>query len=276
MYQININLQFCLSNICQWKLFSNELFVSRKGNFIIWQVHLFWHSCRRIHCFLFYWNTVDTHTILCYRSSLAVQWLGLHAVLPTACVQCLTGELRSYKSTQIHICVCVCISSVQFSHSVVSSILGLHGLQHARLACPSPTPRAFSNSRLSNSCHPTISSSVVQPCHLLLSPSPPAFNLSHHQGLFQWVLCIRWPKHWPQLQHQFSNEYSGNPMISFRIDWFDLQGTLKSLLQHYSSKASILWHSIFSIAQLSHPYVTTGKTIVLTRWTFLGKLITAF
>ena len=116
MYQININLQFCLSNICQWKLFSNELFVSRKGNFIIWQVHLFWHSCRRIHCFLFYWNTVDTYTILCYRSSLAVQWLGLHAVLPTAWVQSLTGELRSYKLHSVaykNTSMCVCV--YQFS-----------------------------------------------------------------------------------------------------------------------------------------------------------------
>ena len=116
MYQININLQFCLSNICQWKLFSNELFVSRKGNFIIWQVHLFWHSCRRIHCFLFYWNTADTHTIVCYRNSLAVQWLGLHAVLPTAWVQSLTGELRSYKLHSVaykNTSMCVCISSVQ-------------------------------------------------------------------------------------------------------------------------------------------------------------------
>ena len=177
MYQININLQFCLSNICQWKLFSNELFVSRKGNFIIWQVHLFWHSCRRIHCFLFYWNTVDTYTILCYRSSLAVQWLGLHAVLPTAWVQCLTGELRSYKSTQIHICVCV---SVQFSRSVVSNSLGPHGLQHPRLPCQSPNPRACSNScPLNWWCHPTITFSVI--------PFSSCLQTFQHQGLFQWV-----------------------------------------------------------------------------------------
>ena len=102
------------------KLFSNELFVSRKGNFIIWQVNLFWHSCRRIYCFLFYWNTVDTHTILHYKNSLAVQWLGLHAVLSTAWVQSLTGEQRSYKlhsvaykNVCVCVCVCVCVSSVQ-------------------------------------------------------------------------------------------------------------------------------------------------------------------
>ena len=76
-----------------------------------------------------------------------------------------------------------------------------------------------------------------------------------------------------QLQHQ-SYEYSG--LISFRIDWFDLravQGTLKSLLQHHSSKASILWHSTFFMVQLSHPYMTTGKTIALTKWTFVGKIM---
>ena len=77
-----------------------------------------------------------------------------------------------------------------------------------------------------------------------------------------------------QLQHQFSSEYSG--LISFRMDWLDLlalQGTLKSLLQHHSSKASILWCSAFFIVQLSHPYMTTGKTIALTTWTFVGKVI---
>ena len=77
-----------------------------------------------------------------------------------------------------------------------------------------------------------------------------------------------------QLQHSSSNEYSG--LISFRIDWFDLlalQGTLKSLLQHHSSKASIHWHSAFFMVQLSHPHMTTGKTIALTRWTFVGKVM---
>ena len=88
-------------------------------------------------------------------------------------------------------------------------------------------------------------------------------------------LCIRWPKYW---RFSFSicpsNEYSGS--ISFRIDWFDLlavQGTLKSLLQHHSSKASILRHSTFFMVQLSHPYMTTGKTIALTRWTFVDKVM---
>ena len=86
---------------------------------------------------------------------------------------------------------------------------------------------------------------------------------------------MRWPKYWSfSFNISPSNEYSG--LISFRTDWLDLlavQGTLKSLLQHHSSKGSILWHSAFFIAQLSHPYMTTGKTIALTRWTVIGKVI---
>ena len=89
------------------------------------------------------------------------------------------------------------------------------------------------------------------------------------------VLHIRWPKYWSfSISISPSNEYSG--LISFRMDWLDLlavQGTLKSLLQHHSSKASILWHSIFFIVQLSYPYMTTGKTIALTRQTFVGKVM---
>ena len=110
-------------------------------------------------------------------------------------------------------------------------------------------------------------------CHsLLLPPSifPSIRVFSNESGLH-----IRWPKYWSfSFSISPSNEYSG--LISFRIDWLDLlavQGTLKSLPQHHSSKASILRHSTFSIVQLSHPYMTTGKTIALTRWTFLGKIM---
>ena len=89
------------------------------------------------------------------------------------------------------------------------------------------------------------------------------------------VLCIRWPKYWNfSFSISPSNDYSG--LISFRMDWLDLltvQGTLKSLLQHHSSKASILWRSVFFIVQLSHPYMTPGKTIGWTRWTFVCKVI---
>ena len=107
---------------------------------------------------------------------------------------------------------------------------------------------------------------------LLLPPSNfPSIRIFSSES----VLCIRWPKYWSfSFSINPSNEYSG--LISFTMDWLDLlavQGTLKSLLQHHSSKASILRHSAFFRVQLSHPYMTTGKTIALTRWTFVGKVI---
>ena len=117
---------------------------------------------------------------------------------------------------------------------------------------------------------------AIQPSHPLSSPSLPAFNLSQHQGFSNdSVLHIRWPKYWSfRFSISSSNEYSG--LISFKMEWLDLlavQGTLKSLLQHHSSKASILWYSAFFTVQLSHPYMTTGKTIALTRRTFVGKVM---
>ena len=121
-------------------------------------------------------------------------------------------------------------------------------------------------------------SDAIQPSHpLSSSPSPPALNLPQHQGLFKWVSSLHQvPKDWSfSFNTSPSNEYSG--LISFRMDWFTLlavQGTLKSLLQHHSSKALILRCSAFFIVQLSHPYMTTGKTIPLTRWTFVGKVTT--
>ena len=118
---------------------------------------------------------------------------------------------------------------------------------------------------------------AIQPSHPLLSPSPPALNLSQHQGLFQWINSSHKVAKVLEFQHQ---SLQWNPgMISFRMDWLDLpavQGTLKSLLQHHSSKASILRHSAFFIVQLLYPCMTTGKTIVLTRWTFVGKVMSAF
>ena len=110
-------------------------------------------------------------------------------------------------------------------------------------------------------------------CHcLLLLPSIISSNRVFSN---ESVLRIRWPKYWCfSFSIRVSNEYSG--LISFRMDWLDLlavQGTLKSPLQHHSSKASILWHSAFFIVQLSHPYMTTGKTIALTRQTFVGKVM---
>ena len=113
-------------------------------------------------------------------------------------------------------------------------------------------------------------------CHpLLLLPSIfPSNRVFSNES----VLCIRWPKYWSfRFNISPSNEHLG--LISFRMDWLDLlavQGTLKSLLQHHSPKTSILWCSAFFIIQLSHPYMTTGKTIALTRWTFVGKVMSLF
>ena len=117
---------------------------------------------------------------------------------------------------------------------------------------------------------------AIQASHPLSFPSPPTFSLSRHQGLFQWVSSSHQVA--KVLEFHFSisppNEYSG--LISFRMDWLDLlavQRTLKSLLQHYSPKASILWHSTFFIVQFSHPYMTTGKTIALTIWASVDRVI---
>ena len=159
--------------------------------------------------------------------------------------------------------------SVQFSHSVMSDSLQPHGLQHARLPCPSPTQSLLK----------LISIKLVMPSNhlilcrpLLLLPSIfPSIRVFSNES----VLGIRWPKYWSfSFSIIPSNEYLG--LISFRINWFDLlavQGTLKSLLQHHSSKASILQCSAFFMVQISHPYMTTGKTMALTRWTFVGKVM---
>ena len=145
----------------------------------------------------------------------------------------------------------------------MSDSLWPHELQHARPPCPSPKPMSIESVKPSNHlilCRP-----------LLLLPSMfPSIRVFLNES----ALCIRWPKYWSfSFRISPSNEYSG--LISFRMDWLDLlgvQGTLKSLLQHHSSKASIL-HSAFFIVQLSHPYMTTGKTIALTRQTFVGKVM---
>ena len=156
----------------------------------------------------------------------------------------------------------------QFSQSsVVSGSLWPHELQHTRIPCPSPTPRVCSNlCPLSQWCHPTISSTVVSFSACL--QSCPA------SGLFHWVSSLHQVAKVLEFQLQYQSFQRRFCIISFGPDWFDIlevQGTLKSLLQHHSSKASILWHSAFFMVQLSHPYMTTRKTIALTRWTFVGK-----
>ena len=123
------------------------------------------------------------------------------------------------------------------------------------------------------SMEPVMPSNHLILCHPLLLPPWifPSIGVFSNEP----VLQIRWPKYWGfSFSISPSNEYSG--LISFRMDWFDLlevQGTLKSLLQHHSSKASILWHLAFFIVQLSHPYMTTGNNIALTRWIFSGKVM---
>ena len=151
-------------------------------------------------------------------------------------------------------------SSVQFSHSVMSSSLWPHVLQPTRLPCPSPTPGACSNScPLNWWCHPTISSSVA-PFSASVFPSIRVFS---NESAVQ----IRWPKCWSfNFSISPSSEYSG--LVSFKMDWFDLlavQETVKSLLQHLSSKALILQHSAFFVVQLSHQYMTTEQPLWLYR-----------
>ena len=143
-----------------------------------------------------------------------------------------------------------CIAAHQASLSITSSWSLLKLM----------TTESVMPSKCLNLCYP-----------LLLLPSIfPSIRVFSNKS----VLHIRWPKYWSFSFISLSNEYSG--LISYRMDWQDLldvQGTLKSLLQHHSSKASMLWHSAFFIVQLSHPYMTTGKTIAFTRWTFVGKVM---
>ena len=150
----------------------------------------------------------------------------------------------------------------------MSDSLWPHGLQHASPPCPSPTTGVYPNScPFSQWWHPTISSSVI--------PFSSCFQSFPASGSFQMTqFFTSGGKRGFIFSNNPSNEYSG--LISFQMDWLDLlavQGTLKSLLQHNSSKASVLWCSAFFMVQLSHPYVTTGKTIALTRWTFVGKVM---
>ena len=161
--------------------------------------------------------------------------INIFYIIKLICTYYLVFTFHTWLSIYFHV-----NSSVQLlSCSVVSDSLWPHGLQHSRL--------------------------------LLLPLIFPSIRVFSNES----VLHIRWPKYWGfSFNISPSNGYSA--LISFRTDWFHLlvvQGTLKTLLQHHSSKTSILWHSAFFIVQLSHPYMTTGKTIALTRWTFVGKVM---
>ena len=179
------------------------------------------------------------------------------------CLQRQSGKCFDYTKFRF-----LFLFAVQFSHSVVSDSLWPHGLQHSRLPCPSPAPRGWSNSCPSHQWwNPTISSSVSS---LLLPSIFPSIMVFSNQ-----FFHIRWPKYWSfSFSISLSNEYP--ELISFMMDWFnflEVQGILKSILWHHSSKASFLCHSGLLIVQLSHPFMTTGKTIALTRWTFEGKVM---
>ena len=160
------------------------------------------------------------------------------------------------------------------SHSVMSNSSQPHGLQQAvHHPCPSPPPRVYPNSCPVELVMPSNHLILCRP--LLLLPSS-----FHSISVFsnESALRIRWPKYWSfSFNIGPSNEYPG--LISFRTDWLGLlavQGTLKSLLQHHSSKASTFQCSAFCTVQLSYPYMTTGKTIALTRRTFVGKVMSLF
>ena len=161
------------------------------------------------------------------------------------------------------------LSSVQFSHSVVSDSLQPHG---AECQASLSIINSWNLLKLMSIESVMLSNHLILCRPLLLLPSIfPSIRVFSNQSAF----CIRGPKYWNfSFSISPSNEYSG--LISFRIDWFNLlavQGTLRSLLQHHSSKASVLWHSAFFMIQLSHPYTTTGKTAALTRWAFVGKVM---
>ena len=165
------------------------------------------------------------------------------------------------------------ISSVQFSRSVISDSLQPHGLQHTRPPCPSSTPRVYSNScPLSWWCHPTISSSVVPfSYHLRSFPESGSFQMSQFftsggQSIGVSASASVLPVN---IQDWFPLGWTGLISLQFKR-------LFKSLLQYHSSKASILRYSAFFIVQLSHPYMTTGKIIALTRWTFVDKVMYAF
>ena len=152
----------------------------------------------------------------------------------------------------------------------MSDSLRPHESQHARPPCPSPTPEVHPNPLSIASVLP--SSHLILCCPLLLLPPiPPSIRVFSNES----TLLMRWPEYWSfSFSITPSKEHPG--LISFIMDWLDLlavQGTLKSLLQHHSSKASMLQRSAFFTVRLSHPYMTTGKTIALTRQTFVGKVM---
>ena len=170
-------------------------------------------------------------------------------------------EVGRFKKEGIYVCCSVAQSGPTFCNPMDCSMPGF------------PVPHHLPEFA---QVHVHCISDTVQPSHPLMPSYPSALALSQHQGLFQWVICShQGPKYWNfSFSISPSSEYSG--LISLNIHWFDLlavQETFKSVLQHHSSKASILWCSAFFTVQLSQPYVTTGKTMALTIWTFVGRVM---
>ena len=176
--------------------------------------------------------------------------------------------MRDLHFTQAYLILFSSVVKSQFLFAQSCPTLRPHELQNARPSCPSPTPGVHSKPMFIEWMMP--SSHLILCCPLLLPPPiPPSIRVFSNES----TLCMRWPKFWSfSFSISPSKEHPG--LISFRMDWLDLlavQGTLKNLLQHHSSKASILWCSAFFTIQLSHPYMTTGKTIPLTRRPLLAK-----
>ena len=200
-----------------------------------------------------YWYDVDSQVICCVlsMSEISVYYIALSisqlSFLDTFCLHLLYIQFSSV----IQLCPTLCDS---MDCSMPSFTVHHQLLELAKI-------------------HVHQVGDAIQPSHHLSSSFLTTFNLSQHQGLFKWVSSSHWwPKYWSfNFSISPSNEYSG--LSSFRMDVLVVQGTLKSLLQHHSSKASLLWHSAFSIVQFSHPYMTTGKNIALTRQSFVGKVM---
>ena len=198
-----------------------------------------------------------------------VRWISVHPQRKIPFYSYCTIDFKNIylAVTGLSFSVFACwVASVQFSHPEMSHSLWPHELQHARPPCPSSTPRVYSNScPLSQWCHPTISSSVV--------PFSSSFQSFPASGSFKMSPFFT-------SGGQNTGISASASVLPLNIqDWFPLgwicwvSGTLESLLQCHSSKASILWHSAFFIVQLSHPYMTAGKTLPLARWTFVGKVM---
>ena len=192
-----------------------------------------------------------------YQVSLTV--FGFKKLFNVICTLLIPFRKTRYSGKSICFSLREHFSSVLFSHSFMYNSLWPHGMQHAKLPSKLISIELVMPSNHFILCRP-----------LLLPPSIfPGIRVFPNES----VLRIRWPKYWSfSFRVSPFNEYKG--LISFRMDWLDhlyVQGTLKSLFQHHSSKASILWCSAFFIVQLSYPYTTTRKTIALAGWTFVGK-----